>query len=197
MKIKTTHRAWFILPFAGALLTAGAGCVTFDSKTGSAAKPGTGVVHQIHPMWEARIVTTSDTVNQGAPLMGLAGRVYLYGADMSTSLRGQGRITVDLFDPQQPGTDGQPKLLQRWDLDRASLNQLFRKDIIGWGYTLFLPWPDYQPKTTRVQVQVCYTPEKGTPVFASRSEFTLRNDPPRLSVQGNNPPVLAGAPPRN
>ena len=82
---------------------------------------------------------TNDTVHNGVPVPGLAGRVFLFGPDMSKTLRCQGVLTVDLYDTQQVGQDGNPKLLQRWNIDKVSLDQLIRPHIIGWGYTLFLP----------------------------------------------------------
>ena len=54
-----------------------------------------------------------------------------------------------------------------------------RPHVIGWGYTLFLPWPEYDRSVKRVVVQVSYHPEKGSPVFGQRSTVTFRDEPLR------------------
>jgi len=180
MKIANPQRVYFALLVGAALQVYGAGCVGLDTKPSSISSTPPnfgGVICQVQSTWESQLLFTNDTEHNGRPVPGLAGRVFLFGPDMKNTLRGKGIMVVDLYDTQQLGKDGNPKLLQRWNIDKVSLDQLFRQQFLGWGYTLFLPWPEYQPSVKRVIVQVGYHPEKGSPVFGSRSELTLHNEP--------------------
>jgi hypothetical protein len=132
-----------------------------------------GPVHQVHATWVNKLVVTEDAANQGAPLPGLAGRVYLFGPDLGLPVKGTGKVIVDLFDAAQAGPNGESKMLERWVFTKENLDRLLRKDVIGWGYTLFLPWPDYQPAFKRLQVQVSYLPETGVSMYGERTALTL------------------------
>ena len=156
-----------------ALLLLTPGCVTTQSWVNS-PEPAPSVC-QVHTYWEGRIQVTQDVVNGGRPLPGLAGRLYLFGTEIKFPEKGDGSVVVDLYDASntQPGI--QPKHIERWQFDAGNLNKLLRKDKIGWGYTLFLPWPNYTPDITRVQLNVCYTPAKGNPLYAPPSTISLRN----------------------
>ena len=140
-------------------------------------------------------MVTQDIVNQGAPLKGIAGRLYLFGPD-GFPLVGEGSVTVDLCDMTPETTGGQPKLIERWEIDRETLRKLAKKDMIGWGYTLFLPWSTYRPEINRVQLQVRYAPDKGLPLFSSQSMVTLRTEMPPVTITTRQGPVVpAGAVP--
>ena len=74
-----------------------------------------------------------------------------------------------------PSPRAQPKRLERWQFDAGTLQNLLRKDKIGWGYTLFLPWSTYTPDIARVQLNVCYTPAKGTPLYSEPTTISMHN----------------------
>jgi hypothetical protein len=157
-----------------ALLLIVPGCVTTLPWTSNQeAAPG---ICQVIALWEGRIVTTQDVVNGGQPLSGLAGRMYLYGPEFKYPEKGDGAVAVDLYDVTNLPPGGQPKLLERWQLDPGNLAKLLRKDKIGLGYTLFLPWSTYRPDITRVQLNICYTTAKGAPVYSQPTTISLRNE---------------------
>ena len=160
--------------------------MTFGSLIGKTDAPPVGPVHQVHATWDNRVIVTPDAVNQGQPLPGIAGRLYLFGPDLGHPVKGNGKLTVDLFDANTPGPDGKPKMLERWNIDKDTLNRLLRKDIIGWGYTLFLPWQTYRPDIARVQMHVCYMPENGPPIYAPPAQVTLRADNEQPIIRSQN-----------
>jgi hypothetical protein len=170
-----------------------AGCLTPGLGPGKCGAPLEGPATQVYSAWQNEVVVTADVVNHGAPLPGLAGRLYLFGADPGNPLKGKGKVTVDLFDVDQPGPDGHPKMLQRWVFDKNTLDRLLRKDLIGWGYTLFCPWPDYRPEVQRVELKVCYEPENSTPMFAPQTTVSLLPrqvgplEPGRPALQARRP----------
>jgi len=170
-------------PWGGILLLAGClstGCVTTDVTQSASAekKPLTAAVKeqpapsQLVVRWHNEVMHSPDPVHGGALVPVLVGRIYLFGQTMATPLEGDGAVSVELFNPAEvvpPGTEGTPeggpRRLERWTFDPVQLQKLRRKDMIGWGYNLPLPWGTYRPELTRLQMRVCYQPAKGSPVF--------------------------------
>src|SRR5581483_612242 len=62
--------------------------------------------------------------------------------------------------------------LEEWRIDSDTLKRLGKRDMLGWGYTLFLPWSTYRPDVGQVRMKLAYVPVKGTPIF-SESVVTL------------------------
>lgn len=131
-------------------------------------------VKQVHTLWDGRLMVVRDSVNNGAPLLGIAGRLYLFGEEVGFPLNCDGAVTVDLYDITPATTHGKPKMLERWEIDKDTFKRLGRKDTIGWGYTLFLPWSTYRPEVARVQMQLRFVPEKGIPLFAPASQVSVQ-----------------------
>src|SRR5689334_15513318 len=100
--------------------------------------------------WEPTIRFTPDPMNNGAQAPAIAVRVYLFGAgsDMKDALVGNGALTIELYDEAQPAGPQGPAPVYRWSFDAGTLQQLLRHDVIGWGYTLFLPCLPYRPDIT-------------------------------------------------
>lgn len=154
------------------------GCFGLDqmvSHSSPIAKAPTGNVAQVQAMWENHVITTQDVVNNGRPLVGLAGQVYFFGEDIGYPLGGKGTLTVDAREFQPDGT---AKLIERWEIDPATLAKLGRKDRIGWGYTVFLPWSTFRPDITRLQLQLKFVPETGIPIFSTPTTVSLTQEGP-------------------
>lgn len=151
------------------------GCVTPQNWVTN-HEPPAGAVSQAHTYWEPRVLTASNFMNGGRQVPGVAGRLFLFGSEVGNPLKGDGTVSVDMYDATAgtPGPDTKP--LVHIDFDRPSLKELCRKDTIGWGYTLFIPWETYNPAITRLQLRVRYNPEKGPPIFAPPSTVTLRKE---------------------
>jgi hypothetical protein len=152
------------------------GCVTTQPWVANKDAAATPAICEAHAFWDARTQVTQDVVNGGRPLPGLAGRLYLFGPDLGLPVKGDGTVAVDLYDVSKTPQPGQePKRLERWQFDAITLNKLLRKDKIGWGYTLFLPSSTLTPEITRVQLKLCYTPPKGTPLYPEPTTLSLHN----------------------
>jgi hypothetical protein len=154
------------------LLGQGAGCATLDLLAVK-EEPPTGEVHQVVVQWANHVVFTPDPVHNGTPTPGLGGRLWLYGPEIGTPFAGDGGLVVDLFEEVPGGPDGKPVQRERWNIDKDTLHRLLKKDFIGWGYTLFLPWSTYRPEVTQVRLRVCYQPAKGAPIYAQDSSVSL------------------------
>lgn len=188
-------RLW-LLPVLACSLPSAA-CVSLPSHH-AADRPPVGVPLHVVTTWEPHVVTASDVVHDGAPLPGLAGRVYLFGAS-GCPITTEGSLKVELYNDAGAAPSGQPVRVGGWNFDAATLKQLLRKDIVGWGYTVFLPWDNFNPAITHVHFKVCFTPKHGTPLYEQGSPLVLQpGDWPRPiikeSVEVPGVPVVPPAP---
>jgi hypothetical protein len=149
------------------------GCVHFDLQSWSSDEPAPHEVCQVVSTWTPEVLFLPDPTKGGAPGPGLTGRVYLFGPEVKTPLTGKGTLTVDLYDDAPLAEGKAPVLLEEWRFDRATLKRLCRKDAIGRGYTLFLPWGTYRPELTHIHLQIRYDPPEGPPVLGQSSPLVL------------------------
>jgi hypothetical protein len=188
--------ARILRPLALALTALGfaPGCVTLNTLVSGGECPPTGVPCQVVATWHKYIVWTPDPVNGGVPTPGLAGRLYLFGPEIGRPIVSDGSLVVDLYDHT---AGGQPVLLEEWRIDSDTLRRLLRRDPIGWGYTLFLPWGTYNPAITRVELKVRYHPVNGiAPLYAQSSPWTFEqeeNTGPALARHGPAAPSANAA----
>jgi hypothetical protein len=166
-----------------ALTALSAGCVSLGALLGPEGASSTVPVCQIVAIWCHDVKFAPDPVRGGALAPGLAGRLYLFGPQIDFPLIGDGSLQVDLYDEGPRAQGGEPRLLEVWRIDRDTLRRLLKRDTIGWGYTLFLPWGTYKPEITRVRLKLRYDPQKGTPLFTESGSLTLQGD------GGATPPV--------
>jgi hypothetical protein len=132
-----------------------------------------GAPAQVLTTWEPQVVWAPDPVHNGTPSPTLVGRVYLFGPDLGFPMTGDGSLAVELYAGAQSGEPA--ALVETWNIDAESLKKFLRRDAIGWGYTLNLPWGSYRPELTRVRLKVRYEPsgEGAKPLYAEGSPFTL------------------------
>jgi hypothetical protein len=173
-------------------LTGTWGCVTTDSfKAPLMGDKNCEPVTQVLAYWPNQVFSGPDPVRGGVQIPALGGRVYLMGSDLKFPLQGDGKIVVQLHARPDNNPQGAPVLLGQWTFDEITLKtKCLRKDFLGWGYTLFLPWETYKSDLSKVQIKVCYYPAKGMPVFAE-SLLTLNSGPEATPVVRNRQ-VLGG-----
>jgi len=199
-------------------LISGFGCVHLP-KTGSEDPMPHGAVCQIATSWNHQVVFAPDPTHNGTPTPGLAGRLYLFGPEVSFPLVEEGSLVVDLFDDTKPAGDAQAAgdaqqlPLEEWRLDPATLKRLVKKDMIGYGYTVFLPWGTYKPEINQVHLKVRFLTAKGgsfysesgrlsldkgiDPVTHSATEMAKANPPLDSTASKPNAAQSAGANPAN
>jgi hypothetical protein len=140
--------------------------------------PGPQPAAQVIAMWCNQVATTPDPAHNGEPVKGLAGRVYLFGPNIDCPVTGDGSLVIDLFvAPIDHGPPAQPPApLEEWRFDRDTLHRLLRRDAVGWGYTVFLPWSTYRPDINQVYLKVRYDPRTGAPLYGAIARITLNRD---------------------
>lgn len=130
---------------------------------------------QIVSTWKNEVLHVADPVQGGVPAPGLAGRFYLFGEEVDTPIEAEGTLHIDLYDLGK-GQGGQAVLLENWQVDPATLKRLKRKDPVGEGYTLFLPWGTYREDITRVQLKLRYDAGGEFPLYGDTGPLTLNNE---------------------
>ncbi len=148
---------------------------------GDSAKPAS----QVLTRWDNRVRITENSQAAGAPLTGLAGRVYFFNEDIKKAVDANGFILVQMYDMTEIRPGVPPKKLAVWQFDPHSLKRLKGEDVAGPNYTLFLPWEEYDPAVKKVQLQVSYYPLRGTPYYTNPQMLTLQpDDAPTPTIVG-------------
>jgi len=123
--------------------------------------------------WDDHVHVTSNTQNHTAALPGLAGRIWLQGEEAKQMEEARGKIVIELYD-MTGGPNATPKPLVGVTYGRNDLPQFKRKDLVGDGYTLFVPWESYRPDVKEVKLLVYYMPDKGPMKQGNEVTMTLR-----------------------
>jgi hypothetical protein len=142
------------------------GCALTESSLCNSDKPPSpGNPCQIVATWQKNIAYAADPTHNGQLNPGLAGRLYLFGQKIDYPMTGNGALTVEMFDD----THEQPVKVEQWSIDPVTLQKLLRCDMIGWGYTLFLPSGTWKPEMSKIRVRTCYQPNAGAPLYAENA----------------------------
>ena len=166
----------------GVCLFIGAGCFSLDKVAGD--KPPQGPVAQVQTWWRSELAATQNKFANGETLPGIAGRVYLFSGDLAKDGRpveahGNCKLVVEM---KYIASNKQPVTI-RWDFAKKThLDKVLRKDRLGWGYTIFLPWAEYDPGVPFANITLAFIQENGEAIYAT---------PTRLRLQQQATPVQA------
>ncbi len=147
------------------------GCVTLpttDSLTSFTHEPPC----QIVTTWQPDVIQTQDSVNNGRPLLGLGGRLYIFGKEIGKPLKTKGTVVVDLYDLSKTQSE-EPVHLEQWTMDATVLTQLGRNDPLGFGYTMFLPWSTCRPEVNQILLKVKFQPKHGYPLYTECGPMSI------------------------
>jgi hypothetical protein len=127
-------------------------------------------------VWDKEVNYVPDPTHGGQPAPGLLGRLYLYDKDEKLPVEGEGALSVELYDDAVlAGTP--PVLKEVWNIDQATMEKPFtKKDMMGPGYTLFLPWGTFRPDVTSIHLRVAYKRQGLPPLYHDSGPMKL--DPP-------------------
>jgi hypothetical protein len=165
-------------------LAAMAGCVSTDKAP--EAPPPPGAACQLMAVWQPTVYWTPDPTRNGALNPTLAGHVWLFGQEVGFPVVGDGSLVVSLYEGiSQPGVEQQP--IEIWQLDAVSLRKYLKKDGLGWGYNVCLPWSTYRRDLNHIQMRVRYDPPNGAALFSDTASLALNPDPNAVA-----PPITQG-----
>ena len=153
-----------------------AGCDTFDAYQVTwpvHEGPVVGEVHQILALWADGVVVQPDPQRHGTPTPGFSARVYLFGPDLAEPVATDGTLTILLYD-EPMGQVGKPAVPREvWKIDAASLERVLKKDGLGWGYSLWVPWTTYAPDVRRVRLVVKHEAPNGRETWGGSMAMTV------------------------
>jgi hypothetical protein len=161
-----------------ALSLAASGCVPLNVNLRPwEASPPPPEVKEIAVSWNPEVFFEDAIATPGHPCAkqaGLMGRLYVLGEN-ARLLTPAGKITVILYNDDAKGPGGEAVALEGWGFEAADLPRFIRKDTIGVGCTLPLPWGSYQECVRHVHFRVCYEPQNGPPLYTSSGPITLQH----------------------
>jgi hypothetical protein len=165
-------------PLAALMLTCGCVLTQPHLMFHKTSQPPASVV----ATWSNRVSYVPDPANNGVPTAGLAGRVYFFTETPTYPISADGSIVVDLYDDTPRNGQSASVHLEQWRFDPATLSRLYKKDMIGMGYTLFLPWGTYRTDIKNIHLAVKFEPTTGVPLYAPVSPLVVEHTPPPTGV---------------
>lgn len=133
-------------------------------------------ISQVAAIWADGLVVQPDPAQGGKVMPGFAGRIYLFNSDMTATREAQGSVIISLYDNTQPNS-AEPVAKEVWNIDAASLARAKRKDTLGWGYNLWLPWSSMSQQATMVTLIVEYRDDLGRSLWSAPTTFPIRTSP--------------------
>jgi len=123
------------------------------------AKPGEAA--RLTAAFNNKVVYAPDPTRGGALFPGVLGRVYIFSTDEAVPIAPPGELLAELWDNSPAVNGGQPLLLEAWKIDPESFAKFRKRDIVGEGYSLFLPWSTYTIDIKQVNMIVRFTGTDG------------------------------------
>jgi hypothetical protein len=111
--------------------------------------------------WNPHVLMVPDSANNGRPTAALSGRVHLFSREANSPIAANGQLVVSVFEVEPgAGTDTKSVPLETWKITSDCMKLSIAKDIVGWGYSVTLPWNTYRPDIEKVELEVKYLPPK-------------------------------------
>lgn len=184
-----TRMLWLL---AGLILLANAGCQTLaDFTTPGDEKPSTGKPNEIGAIWQEGVDIQYDPNQGGNPVPGFAGRVFFMrkSGKFSETVLVNNPVVISLYDDRP--YNGPPQPLETWTILPEHLPLLVKKDMTGWGYSIWLPWHTYYPGLQNVRMIVEYQDKNGGKLHSDPSPINIQNNngglpKPQLKVEKNS-----------
>ena len=132
-----------------------------------------GQAARLTTAWNNQVLYAPDPTRGGAAMPGVLGRLYVFGPDEGIPLKGDGELIVDLWDHTPVRAGGEPKLLEVWRFDRVGLAKMTKRDIIGEGYSIFLPWSTYNVDIRQVHMIARYTSADGRVLMSAPASLSV------------------------
>jgi hypothetical protein len=132
-----------------------------------------GQAARLTAAWNNKIVYAPDPTHGGDPVPGLLARLYVFGPDESVPLDPDGELVIGVWDMAPKATGGQPALMELWHIDREAAAKFRKRDFMGDGYTLFLPWSKYHVDLKQVNLVARYNSADGRCLVSSPETLTI------------------------
>ncbi|QVL34366.1 hypothetical protein KIH39_10800 [Telmatocola sphagniphila] len=177
VKLKSMDRRTACLALAAVPLWM-TGCLSAP-KTEKAAQASTSTSEYKKPSedgrmtatWSNRITLAPDPLSGGTLNVGLLGRVYLFKNGYGVPYVSEGLLVIDLFDHTPNPGNPEPRHLEQWRFDETVLPKFEKKDFVGPGYSMYLPWSTYTPDMSKILLQARWCSKDGKSVYFTQSDL--------------------------
>ncbi|MBL8822851.1 MAG: hypothetical protein JNJ77_09715 [Planctomycetia bacterium] len=172
-----------------------AGCKTFSDTDFTSLweekKAPCGTPNELIAFWQEGVDVQLMAHQGGMPSPGFAGRVIFQQqkpGKPAETIAVNGTLIVRMYE-DKPLQGGQLQPLETWTILPEHLPMLMRKDLSGWGYSLWLPWNTYNNALRSVRMTVEYQGNDGTKLMGTPMQIQIQDahrmneKKPELSVQ--------------
>ncbi|MSR52528.1 MAG: hypothetical protein EXS09_04475 [Gemmataceae bacterium] len=139
----------------------------------SATPAQMGEASKVTAAWNNKIVFAPDPTRGGDPMPSLIVRLWLFGPDEGTPVAPDGELLVALWDNMPKSGSGKPELKELWHIDRETAMKFRKRDAIGDGYTLLLPWSNYNIDVKQVNLVVRFNGADGRSVASAPEKLSI------------------------
>jgi hypothetical protein len=146
--------SWSIVMLIG---LCGIGCqslASFEFSTLWEDRAPVGKPDQVSAFWVDGVDVKPDPTQGGVLIPGFAGRIVFMRTKQSDTVAVSAPITIQAYISSPNQNQAIP--LEQWTIQPDHLPLLFKRDIAGWGYTVWLPWNSYSPEIKQVRLIVVY-----------------------------------------
>ncbi|WP_020475522.1 hypothetical protein [Zavarzinella formosa] len=133
---------------------------------GNMAPPKPGEAARLTAAFSNKVIYAPDPTRGGDPVPGLLGRLYIFSTDEGVPIIVDGELVVDVWDNSPQANGGKPKLLEVWHIDKDSFAKFRKRDIIGEGYSIFLPWSTYNVDVRQINMIARFSGTDGRVLIA-------------------------------
>ncbi|HQR09549.1 MAG TPA: hypothetical protein PLN21_22195 [Gemmatales bacterium] len=158
-----------LMGFAGvfALLMGNLGCQSMSFTAPWTESAPIGNPTEVVAIWQDGVDVQLDANHGGLPIPGFAGRVVFMqssNGQSGQSVLVNGPVKILLYDDRP--VQGPPEPLETWTIKPEHLPLLVKKDMMGWGYSIWLPWNTYRKDIQNVKMTVEYTDAAGNKLLS-------------------------------
>lgn len=143
--------------------------------------------------WENKVTYAPDTSRGGAVFPGLNCRVYLFGPDMAVPIVGDGMLRVTFHEASRKSGSGEGKITDIVDISPESLRLFVKRDFVGDGYTIFIPWFNYRPEISDVFILLEYHAANGEVLRHQSGTFTVDHSETKERTRKGMPAYVAAS----
>ena len=166
--------------------------VTSQGLSNALAKPGEAA--RLTAAWNNKVMYAPDPTHGGDPVPGLLVRLWIFGPDTKDALTVPGELIIGLWDNTPKAAGAQPVLQEVWHIDTETVEKFRRKDIIGDGFTLFLPWSKYHVDLKQVNVVARFNGTDGRNLVSTPERLTIDHAATLQRAQDKLNGLSAGVP---
>ena len=185
------YAAWMLMVVTGAT-----GCASTMERTEAVfGKPVSGTPTttsaRAAATFSPKVVMAPDPTRGGAQVIGLLGRLFILDPSGSYMIETAGVLKVDLYNHTHAVGDTPPVMLEHWLFDPETLKKLGRKDMFGYGFSLFLPWSTHRKDISKIYMVLRFEPEGGgEPMMYQTGVMSIDHSMLDASGKSPQPPQL-------